>query len=206
MKPNHESRVPPKQQVRGGKAKSTRAVLVASNTKPPTALSSSANSDFDDVADLFRAINQTKAQQKGVVENVTAPDSNRGTPSSHGTKKSTKSATGGKCSASSSSPNVEAKPVRDGLYHAPQKSVKMSDNEFFSGTWLKADQAATTAAAGLGSSVVGSSSDSVEASQELLRKEGVDRIVSLQELSKMLSRNAKAGSTPNCPFDCDCCF
>jgi phage-related minor tail protein len=85
----------------------------------------------------------------------------------------------------------------------------MSDNEFFSGTWLKANQTAATSSGGAAVVVGGGGGGSAgptEASQELLRKEGVDRIVSMEELSKMLSRNAKAGTTPNCPFDCDCCF
>ncbi|KPI90278.1 hypothetical protein ABL78_0660 [Leptomonas seymouri] len=198
MKPKQEGRAPAKHQVQSGRTKPVKAVSAASSAKTPAALSCS-QCDFDDVADLFSAIKKTKARQM----DASATGASAKKDSKTGTKVTTGRKGGSSAATSSFGSNAEAKPVRDGLYHAPQKSLQMSDNEFFSGTWLKADQA-TTANGGL--SVVGGGTDSTEASQELLRKEGVDRIVSMEELTKMLSRNAKAGTTPNCPFDCDCCF
>lgn len=207
MSSKQEKRAPAKKQLQKGATKAAKPTVVAIHTKTHTSVPSSAKSDFDDVADMFRAMKEVKAQQKS----ATGGNAASHTGSSSNTKKGHKPtasgkhgipATSGVASSSSASANPECKPVRDGLYHAPQKSVQMNDNEFFSGTWLKADQAATSA----GAVVTGGSADASEASQELLRKEGVDRIVSIEELSKMLSRNAKAGTTPNCPFDCDCCF
>lgn len=32
------------------------------------------------------------------------------------------------------------------------------------------------------------------------------RIVSMDELQNMVTSNPKAGTTPLCPFDCDCCY
>lgn len=206
MKPRQESRAPAKNVPQASKAKNAKVVAPGNTVKAAAAAKTSQSSsrgktDFDDVADLFSAIKQTKAQQKGI--DVSAAGTSRtgkrnsastSSPSSKG------SSTGGASASSSAGASATAKPVRDGLYHAPQKSVQMSDNVFFSGTWLKADQEAPTEA----SIVAGGGS--TEASQEMLRQEGVDRIVSMEELSKMLSRSSRAGTTPNCPFDCDCCF
>lgn len=105
------------------------------------------------------------------------------------------------------------KPKKSGLYVAPEKSIQMSDNAFFAGTWLKkgtlkagealSSSGDTGLADGGGH---GDSAISSNAEQDQLRSEGVDRIVSMEELSSMLSRSRNAGNTENCPFDCDCCF
>ncbi|KAK7195737.1 hypothetical protein NESM_000504000 [Novymonas esmeraldas] len=172
-----------------GKGRAT--VLRASTEKATTgtgaaAVRSTAATDVDDVASLFSAIRKTPTQRHGGTATVVKASSKH-TPTR---------------SSTSASSGATAKPVRDGLYRAPEKSVQMSDNQFFSGTWLKEDRSA----AGACTAVVASSAVAAEASEEQLRTEGVDRIVSMEELSKMLSRSARAGTTANCPFDCDCCF
>lgn len=76
---------------------------------------------------------------------------------------------------------------KDGLYRKPEVSLEISDREFFNAE--------------------GKMSGNTNSSNEALqRKEGVDKIVSMSELKKMLSSSSKAGTTKNCPFDCDCCF
>ncbi|CAC9544856.1 Eukaryotic protein of unknown function (DUF1764) putative [Leishmania donovani] len=175
----------------------TNKVIAMSTASPST-------SDLDEVASLFNTIKQTKAQKYGSAAAAQPPSLQRGaggaSVEAHNIKRSS---TGAGAPPPSSSPGAQAKPVHDGLYHAPEKSVQMSDNQFFSGTWLREDR--TVAPTATTSSAVPSTA-SPEASEKLLRREGVHRIVSIQELSKMLSHNARAGTTPNCPFDCDCCF
>ncbi|CCW69438.1 unnamed protein product [Phytomonas sp. Hart1] len=82
----------------------------------------------------------------------------------------------------------------DGIYRAPEKTLKMSDDKFFESSLSSSNKKPSkNNARNLGS-------------DNLSRTEGVDRIVSEGELQKMLSNNPRAGTTPNCPFDCDCCF
>nr|CCC93163.1 conserved hypothetical protein [Trypanosoma congolense IL3000] len=81
--------------------------------------------------------------------------------------------------------------VSDGLYREPKKALELSDADFFNMTPRKRQKGA-----GL----------SDENQDSLVRREGVDRIISFEELQKLTSSNPKAGTTPNCPFDCDCCF
>ncbi|CBZ30788.1 conserved hypothetical protein [Leishmania mexicana MHOM/GT/2001/U1103] len=175
----------------------TTKVITTSTASPST-------SDLDEVASLFNTIKQTKVQKHGNASAAQLSSLQRGAGGAsmkvHNIKRSSADAGAPRLS---SSPGAQAKPVRDGLYRAPEKSVQMSDNQFFSGTWLKEDRTAATTA--VATSAV-PSTESPEASEELLRREGVDRIVSMDELSKMLSHNSRAGTTPNCPFDCDCCF
>ncbi|KAG5492655.1 hypothetical protein JKF63_01234 [Porcisia hertigi] len=172
-------------------------------TKATTVSSAPSAFDVDEVASLFSAIKQTKAQTRGGVTAAKPQLVQRGVGKRAEKVNGFKDASvGTDVSASSPSPRPQSKPVRDGLYHAPEKSVQMSDNQFFSGTWLKEDRAAAAAA----SSSAAPGLESSEATEDFLRKEGVDRIVSIEELSKMLSRHSRAGTTANCPFDCDCCF
>lgn len=77
---------------------------------------------------------------------------------------------------------------KDGLFRKPEVSMELSDQEFFNSKLVK-----------------GKIADS-KADDALKAREGVDKIISMNQLQKMLSHNAKAGTTPNCPFDCDCCF
>ncbi|KAG8348780.1 putative Eukaryotic protein of unknown function (DUF1764) [Trypanosoma vivax] len=94
---------------------------------------------------------------------------------------------------------VSERSTGDGLYSAPEKTVELSDAEFFNlgerrrKVPLKegARRCRTSDGAAL---------------EDLLRREGVDRIISVEELQRITSANPKAGTTPNCPFDCDCCF
>lgn len=76
------------------------------------------------------------------------------------------------------------------MYRVPEKSMGMSDEAFFG----KSDASSVTP------------STAAVAGEQAFLKEGVHRIVSMSELQKMLSTNPDAGSTPNCPFDCNCCF
>ncbi|KAG5491114.1 hypothetical protein JIQ42_01009 [Leishmania sp. Namibia] len=158
--------------------------------------------ELDEVASLFNAIKQTKAQRCVSATGVQSPSSQKGMGGALKKLRNSKDApVGAGASSLSSSRQAPSKPQRDGLYHAPERSVQMSDNQFFSGTWLKEDRTAATATSSVVADTV-----SLQQPEELLRKEGVDRIVSMEELSKMLSRSSRAGTTPNCPFDCDCCF
>ncbi|CAD2216802.1 hypothetical protein AGDE_08688 [Angomonas deanei] len=87
---------------------------------------------------------------------------------------------------------------RDGLYRAPEKSIELPDSEFFvSGKFVSAKGIEK------GKTPIGTAS----AEEDTLSKsEGVNRIISMDELQTMISKNPRAGTTPNCPFDCDCCF
>ncbi|CAG9582589.1 conserved hypothetical protein [Leishmania major strain Friedlin] len=176
----------------------------ATNKAITTSTASPSTSDLDEVASLFNTIKQAKAQKHGSAATLQPPSLQRGaggaSVKAHDIKRSS---SGAGAPPPSSSSGAQAKPVRDGLYHAPEKSLQMSDNQFFSGTWLREDRAAATTAT---TSSAVPSTESPEASEELLRREGVNRIVSMEELSKILSHNTRAGTTPNCPFDCDCCF
>ncbi|XQJ31171.1 Eukaryotic protein of unknown function (DUF1764), putative [Leishmania guyanensis] len=188
-------------------AKKTPSISTKNGNPTAKVISTSATSstcDLDEVALLFNTIKHTKAQKDGSPAAAQLPPLRRevggGSAKAHNPKHAS---AGVGVSPSSTSRGVQVKPVRDGLYHAPEKSVQMSDNQFFSGTWLKEDRNAT--AAFTTCSAV-TSTGSPEVSEALQRREDVDRIVSMEELAKMLSRDARAGTTPNCPFDCDCCF
>ncbi|GET92751.1 hypothetical protein, conserved [Leishmania tarentolae] len=175
----------------------TTKVITTSSVSPST-------SDLDEVASLFNTIKQTKAQKHNNAAVVKPPSLQReaggAAVKAHNFKSSSP---GASASPSASDSEAKAKPVRDGLYHAPEKSVQMSDNQFFSCTRLREGRATAITTT---PSSAGPRTESPDAPEELLRREGVDRIVSMEELSKMLSRNSRAGTTPNCPFDCDCCF
>ncbi|KAG5466817.1 hypothetical protein LSCM1_00994 [Leishmania martiniquensis] len=196
MKLKQSPRASVKQTLLGSKRNAaTAAKVIATSAAAP-------NVDFEEVESLFNAIKQTKAQRQGSAAAAQSPSLRKG---DRGALKKLRNAqhasVGAGASLSSLSLPAQAKLLRDGLYHAPEKSVHMSDNQFFSGTWLKQDRTAASA-----TSSGASGAESLQAPEELLRKEGVDRIVSMEELSKMLSRSSRAGTTPNCPFDCDCCF
>ncbi|EAN88248.1 hypothetical protein C3747_1g88 [Trypanosoma cruzi] len=85
--------------------------------------------------------------------------------------------------------------VSDGLYHAPEKTLELSDSAFFDVASQRQQKKRKANA-----------STATEFPEEVLRREGVDRIVTLEELRGITSSNPKAGTTANCPFDCDCCF
>jgi hypothetical protein len=100
-------------------------------------------------------------------------------------------------SASAASGRVEDAPAApgDGLYRAPDVSVSIDDEEFFGSALRKRKRARD----------VGTPSATQTSSDPWC-----SRIISRKELSKMQAggkkRNPNAGNTPNCPFDCDCCF
>lgn len=77
---------------------------------------------------------------------------------------------------------------RDGLYREKEIATSLSDQDFFE-SWRKKPNITVSKEA-----------------EGLKAREGVDRVVSFNQLQKLLSHNPKAGTTPNCPFDCDCCF
>ncbi|KAG5492110.1 hypothetical protein GH5_01015 [Leishmania sp. Ghana 2012 LV757] len=175
---------------------------VTTATKIVATPTASSTFELDEVASLFNAIKQTKARKCGSATGVQSPSSQKRMGGASKKLRNSKDApVGAGASSSSLSRQAQSKPQRDGLYHAPERSVQMSDNQFFSGTWLKEDRTAATATSSVLADTV-----SLQKPEELLRKEGVDRIVSMEELSKMLSRSSRAGTSPNCPFDCDCCF
>lgn len=79
-------------------------------------------------------------------------------------------------------------PKNDRVYHKPQETVQLSDVEFFSPNSVSP-------------AIIPNKFQT-----EIQNREGVDSIVSVKQLQKMLSRDRKAGTTVNCPFDCNCCF
>lgn len=90
-----------------------------------------------------------------------------------------------------------AESTTDGLYRDRSATVEMSDDAFF-GESASVDKTAKRKKKQRladGESRRGASGSV-----------GFDRIVTEDEIRKMTSSNAKAGTTPNCPFDCDCCF
>lgn len=87
-----------------------------------------------------------------------------------------------------STPPAGSRPKSIGLYRNPDKTVELSDQEFFN-AYNKQPSIACSKYHG-----------------ELKTREGVDSILSVRQLQKMLSRDPKAGTTIHCPFDCDCCF
>mmetsp|Transcript_53206 Transcript_53206/g.61090 ORF Transcript_53206/g.61090 Transcript_53206/m.61090 type:complete len:165 (+) Transcript_53206:145-639(+) len=97
----------------------------------------------------------------------------------------------------------------DGLFRDTSKTVEMEDDAFF-GEALMEKLHVTGDSTGPSLTKKGSkarkiTSTSASASR---RKElrGFDRVVTEDEIAKMTSTNPNAGTTPNCPFDCDCCF
>ncbi|KAH9601380.1 Protein of unknown function DUF1764 [Trypanosoma melophagium] len=92
--------------------------------------------------------------------------------------------------------NTPAKPRSDGLYRAPEKTLDLSDAAFFDFPSQRRK----------GREEKSKTTTSAEISGDVLQREGVHRIISMDELQKITSSNPKAGTTPNCPFDCDCCF
>lgn len=79
-------------------------------------------------------------------------------------------------------------PKSDRVYHKPQETVELSDVEFFKPNSVSP-------------AIIPSKFQT-----EVQNREGVDSIVSVRQLQKMLSHDRKAGTTVNCPFDCNCCF
>ena len=87
----------------------------------------------------------------------------------------------------------------DGLYHAPKPSVTLDDDDFFGPSAKKKRRLQKGAP-----------------EEDVQKESGGDswcsRIISRKELAAMQRGGGKkkkisnAGNTPNCPFDCDCCF
>ncbi|CBH14768.1 hypothetical protein, conserved [Trypanosoma brucei gambiense DAL972] len=90
----------------------------------------------------------------------------------------------------------------DGLYRAPEKTLELSDADFFNVSSQPKEKKGRNKKTGKG----GDPLADCEVPETLLRREGVDRIITVEELRKITSSNPNAGTTPNCPFDCDCCF
>ena len=91
------------------------------------------------------------------------------------------------------------RPKKDGLYHAAQASVTMDDSTFFAGVEQNNDH-------NLKKKSTRNEQQSVRRTTVSAESQGVGRIVTEDDIRKMTSRNKKAGTTPNCPFDCDCCY
>jgi membrane protein involved in colicin uptake len=101
-----------------------------------------------------------------------------------------------------SAPQVNVPPRKgDGLYRTAAASVEMADDDFFGES---AGASTSKRAAKKKSSSSGATS--VQKPKRSLEKEGVDRVITEDELMKLTSAKDEAGTTPNCPFDCDCCF
>lgn len=98
-------------------------------------------------------------------------------------------------------PNMKEKQSKsDGLYRAAAATVEMADDDFFgASSSVMAGKAATKKKKSSAALVSGAPKRSLE-------KEGVDRVITEDELRKLTSVKEEAGTTPNCPFDCDCCF
>ncbi|CCW62083.1 unnamed protein product [Phytomonas sp. EM1] len=149
----------------------------------------------DDLDTIFSSISSNKSKTAGAVAG--SPNSlNRGKRSNAMKSHSTASINSWKRSR-----EQETLPARqkinlesDGLYRAPIKTLEMSDAMFFESSLPNSKR-----------KVIENLNNS-SGNANVLRTEGVHRIVSVSELRKMLSNNPRAGTTPNCPFDCDCCF
>jgi membrane protein involved in colicin uptake len=97
-------------------------------------------------------------------------------------------------------PQLYVKPKKgDGLYRTAAASVEMADDDFFG----ESASASTSKKAAKKSS---SAATLASKPKRSLEKEGVDRVITEDELMKLTSAKDEAGTTPNCPFDCDCCF
>ena len=74
-----------------------------------------------------------------------------------------------------------------GLYRAPSPTVEMNDDDFFGNA--RKHRGATSSTKKRGAD------------------QGLTKVMTEKEVLKYTGRGgAKAGTTPNCPFDCDCCF
>lgn len=102
-----------------------------------------------------------------------------------------------KNSSSKKRPREERK-QHDGLYRAAESSVTMDDSAFFEGV----ESQRSSGKKKLLRTVEGSARRTTVSAES----QGVGRIVTEEEIRKMTSRNKKAGTTPNCPFECDCCY
>lgn len=71
------------------------------------------------------------------------------------------------------------RPVKDGLYHDKEVDMRMSDEAFFNG------------------------GKTASGPQRVV--DGL-RVVLLDEMKRRARKMRVSGNSPNCPFDCDCCF
>lgn len=93
----------------------------------------------------------------------------------------------------------------DGLFRDTSKTVEMNDDAFFGEALLEQLAPDDKAAKSKKSKKMKSrAATSAGASRKELR--GFDRVVTEDEIVRMTSSNPNAGTTHNCPFDCDCCF
>ncbi|KEG12980.1 hypothetical protein DQ04_01291100 [Trypanosoma grayi] len=134
------------------------------------------------IADIFGAITRKKQQRGNDSSNNKNNNKNSGNIS------------GNSGTVQSGTSKNSDKPTGDGLYHAPEKTLELSDAAFFDLSSLRQKGCKKK------------KSTTTEVPEDVLRREGVDRVITLEELQKITSSNPKAGTTPNCPFDCDCCF
>ena len=86
----------------------------------------------------------------------------------------------------------------DGLFRLRDPDVDMSDEQFFES--IRSPQPRHKPLS------KGKASLRLRAEEGKRRGDGVGRILTEDELMLLTSKNAAAGTTPNCPFDCDCCF
>lgn len=95
--------------------------------------------------------------------------------------------------ASGPEPAADAAPAGDGLYRAKapaEEAMEMADDAFFG---VSREVAKGGPRKIKGRLEPGDEQLKLFTEAELLRMTGA-------------GRNTKAGTTPNCPFDCDCCF
>lgn len=206
-----------------------------SNKVSSKSLESAKASAAADMGDIFGAISNRKTSATTTTaSSSTSVGAQHG--GEGGAGESCSHSSGGKSkikphSSSSSGGGKEAPassaPKRDGLYHAPDPNriANMKDDDFFlpsasssKGRKRERELAALKKerqARGAGRDGGGDNDDDDDDDDaewgydraKVARKEGVDRIITMRELKGMLSgKNSRAGTTPNCPFDCDCCF
>lgn len=97
----------------------------------------------------------------------------------------------------SSKPTVEAVPgAGDGLYREKAPDIDMNDAEFFGDAFTDAVKGKKKT----------KKSGAVARKHNAKEMDGLHRMMTEEEVLKITSSNPNAGSTPNCPFDCDCCF
>lgn len=148
--------------------------------KPPTSPTSSGASTTE-MGDIFGALRTTKVKAPPLAD----------TPLSSSSKLPVVNTT------TTTSNEAKTDSSNKGLFRAAAASVEMNDDDFFG-------EVATTAQR---STKRAKKTARVGARQNVsLEKEGVDRVITEDELMKLTSGKAEAGTTPNCPFDCDCCF
>ena len=89
----------------------------------------------------------------------------------------------------------------DGLYRAPETSLALDDAAFFGEALLRGRRKRRRD--GNAEATAGDGTSDAWCGRVISRKE----LAALQHGGvEKRQRNPNAGNTPNCPFDCDCCF